>query len=398
MSDLDQLRRQLVDSQLMTDEQTEEQIRRWQDETGAAEDAPGDELIGWLVEQQLLTEFQGDALRAGHTGPFLLGPYRVFQRLAAGRLGNIYRAVHEELDQPVSLKVFPSSLKDDPEKVARMQRECRANVELEHPNLMRTFQIGVAGGIYYLAFEDLKGETLRDRLDREGPLSCEETCRLMRQAALGLAHVHEKGLVHRDVCPSNMWITEGGTLKIMELGAVRDALGQVFLPEDRQVTVTDAVIGTFDYMAPEQAQDPHAADHRSDIYSLGCTTYECLTGKPPFVETNPIRMVMRHATETPAPLAEKIEDIPPQLVETVESMLAKSPSERFQDATDVAWSLEPLMDAEAAEPEEEDEVREEFLQWLVEVEGPTVPKVRESRSPELAGFLDWLADGRPTVE
>jgi len=218
----------------------------------------------------------------------------------------------------------------------------------------------------------------------------------MVDAAAGLGHIHQKGLVHRDVCPSHMWITRRGTLKLMELGAVRDALGLVVTAEEEEVTNSESVIGTFDYMAPEQAQDAHVADHRSDIYSLGCTFYHCLTGQPPFVEKNPIRMVMRHATETPQPLTDRVGDIPAQLAETVHSMLAKLPEKRFENTADVIWSLEKYLDKDD-KPVEEDEVREEFLQWLRETEGPVEPKVRETRSPELATFLRWLADGRPVT-
>jgi len=389
MSSLEETRRQLIQSELMTAETVDSQIARWRDETGASEDAPGEPWIDWLVEKQLLTEFQGDALRAGHTGPFMLGPYRVFERMAVGRLGNIYRAVHAELEQPVSIKVFPSSLKDDAEKVARMHREFRASVELEHRNILRTFQIGRVGDVFYLAFEDLQGETLLDRLDREGAMPYPTACKLIRDAALALAHLHEKGLVHRDVHPGNMWISEGGALKLMELGAVRDALGETVTgPEDLKVTTTETVLGTFDYMAPEQALDAHAADHRSDIYSLGCTLYHCLTGKKPFPEKNPIKLVMQHATKMPPALAEIVPDVPKKLSDAVASMIAKSPDDRFPKAEDVAWALEQHVDASQLAVPEESEVSSEYVGWLHSYEDKTL----EARTPELAGFLSWLVD------
>ncbi len=389
MSSVDEIRQQLLDSRLITAETVDSQIARWREETGASDEAPGEALIDWLVQQQVLTEFQGDALRAGHTGPFLLGPYRVFERMAVGRLGNIYRAVHDELNQPVSLKVFPSALKDDTEKVARMRREFRANVELEHPNIVRNFQVGQVGDVYYLAFEELRGETLADRLDWEGALPYPAACKLIRDGALALAHLHEKGLVHRDVQPGNMWITEGGVLKLMELGAVRDALGEVVTsPEDEGITTSETVIGAVDYMAPEQAQDAHAADHRSDIYSLGCTLYHCLSGRKPFPVKNPIKLVMHHMTKMPTPLVEVVPDLPKPLADEVTSMIAKAPDERYQKAADVAWALEQYCEPAQLAVLEEAEVSDEYLDWLRTASEEAV----EARTPELASFLNWLAE------
>jgi serine/threonine protein kinase len=389
MATCEAIRQQLIDGELITAEAADQYISKWREQTGASAGTPGEELLDWLVGQGVLTDFQGSAIKAGHIGPFMLGPYRVFERVAVGRLGNVYRAMHDELNQPVSLKVFPGSLKDDHEKLTRMEREFRATAELDHPNIVRSFQIGQAGDIYYLALQDLRGETLLDRLNREGAIPYPTACRLILDVARGLAHLHEDGLVHRDIAPANMWVTEGGNCMLMELGAVRDALGgAVGAPEEEQITTSETVIGTFDYMPPEQAQDAHAADHRSDIYSLGCALYHCLAGEKPFKEKNPVKLVMAHSTKMPTPLTEVVPDIPAKLSEAVASMMAKSPSDRYQKTQDVIWALEPQAEEPEVPAAEEQVATPEYLEWL----RTTTEKSKAARSPELAEFFEWLAD------
>lgn len=389
MPSVDEVHGALVDGQLMNGGDADRYVAQWRDESGVKHDEAGDALIDWLVGQDVLTEFQASALKAGHRGPFMLGPYRVYQRIAVGMLGNVFRAMHVELDQPVSLKVFPSSLKDDPEKLARMQREARASVELEHPNIVRSFQIGRVGDIYYLAFQDLQGETLQQKLQRDGALPSEEACRLMHDAALALQHLHTAGFVHRDVSPANMWITPSGALKIMELSGIRAGIEGL---EDDDITTSDTVIGSIDYMAPEQAQDARAADPRSDIYSLGCTIYHCLSGEKPFREKNPIRLAMKHAMELPPALKEWIGDVPEKLSDTVDGMIAKSPNDRFQSAQDVGWALEEFFDVAAKSVPDDVNVSQEFLQWAGSPDNPEHEKPHEARSPQLAKFMGWLAD------
>ena len=391
MATVDEVHAALVESDLMTSSAADGQITAWREASGEKGDDAGDKLIDWLVGNSELTEFQAAAIKAGHQGPFMLGPYQVRQRIIAGNLGSVYRAVHVELEQPVSLKVFPSDLKDDQQRLARMQREARASVEFDHPNILRTFQIGSVGDIYYLAFQDLLGETLQQRLDRDGAMDPAEAARLLRDAAAALGHLHEHGFVHRDVRPANMWITPGGVLKLMEFGGVSAAIEGM----DDEVTDSDTVIGNIDYMAPEQAADAQAADHRSDIYSLGCTAYHCLAGEKPFREKNPIRLAMKHATELPPALKEWIPGVPEKLSDAVDAMLAKNPDERFQSTQDVVWALEEHFDTSEKRSEETPEVSEDFLAWAGSPENPEHERVHEARSPQLAGFLHWLADKHP---
>jgi serine/threonine protein kinase len=395
MASVQQVRTQLVEGELLEADRAEAEVARWRETSGGG-DENGGAFVDWLVSETLLTEFQGDAIKAGHTGPFMLGPYRVFGRISLGRLGNLYHAEHAELAQPVSLKVFAADLEDKPEELARMQREARANVELDHPNIVRTFQIGRAGKVYFLAFDNLRGETLAERLERDGGLPYKEACRIVRDAARALAHLHEHVMVHRDVCPENIFLTLAGRVKLMELGAVRIVMEDPSI--DDEVTTDDTVIGDYAYMAPEQARDPHGADHRADIYSLGCVLYHTLTGSKPFTATNPVKLVMEHATMLPPALSETAPDAPEQIGEIIDAALAKPPEDRYQKMDDLIWALDQHVDAEQEPPEEEDEVRDGFLSWLQSPDAHIEQPVTASPTPDLLDFVGWLAERHPDAK
>jgi serine/threonine protein kinase len=394
MSSVDQVRKALVESRLMSAQEADKHLASWQGSADRSQPAKSSgDPIDWLVANKLLTEFQGEALKAGHTGPFTLGPYEVRELIAPGILGNLYRARHVQLEQAVSLKVFPRALKDDVEKLARVEREVRVSVELDHPNVLRTFHMGRVGDVYYIAFENLQGETLASRLQQGGRIPVGPACKLIRDAALGLKHLHEHGVIHRDVRPAHMWITESGLLKIMELGAARDAFGWLATSAfDSDAPHGESLVGTCDYMAPEQAREADEADHRSDIYSLGCTLYHCLAGQPPFIEANPVKLAMKHATERHAPIRSIVPDAPQALDEVLDSMLAKNVEHRFQYMEDVVWALERFVPAQSAAAGTGDEVRDEFLSWLTNTEKVAHEEHEAAPTPELADFLSWMAD------
>lgn len=390
MSSVEQICRQILESEIMTPQSLDDSVNRWRSQGGSDEDGAG--LLGWLVEQQWITSFQGQAIEAGHTGALLLGPYRVYGQAAVGRLGTLYRAIHDLTGQAVGLKVFPSSLANNPEQLARVEREIRVSSEMDHSNVVRTYHFGQVGDIYYLAIEDLQGETLEQRLRRERPLPYPAACALGRDAADGLNHFHDKFLVHRDVRPANLWITEEGTLKVMESGAVGLALGGMDGSDSGTLTTSGTVLGVYDYMAPEQARDAHAADHRSDIYGLGCTLYECLAGQPPFVEVNPIRAVMRHQTEMPQPVNELAPDVPQELSDLVGYLLSKSPDDRPQSMVDVVRELEQFADPSGSDQFPAASL--EYLGWLNDVASSESGFVQEPGSPSQQRFVAWLADRR----
>ncbi len=392
MSMVDEIRQRLIESELATADAADSSLAQWREQAGDGNSAV--EFVEWLVERDLVTEFQGEALLAGHAGPFMLGPYEVHEHLAAGKFGGVFRALHREFDQPVGLKVFSGSVEEDPEKLARMGREVRILIELDHPNVVRSYQAGRIGGVHYLAMEDLHGETLAARLDHDERLPFKEACRVVRDVAKGLSHLHDSEVIHRDVRPEVIWMTEAGVPKIFDFSGARDALSFVDSAEGVDVTTDETIIGDYAYMPPEQAEDARSADGRSDIYALGCMFYQCLIGHGPFVEKNPVRLVLKHATEQPEPPSTVAEGIPSQIDETVAGMLAKSPDDRFQTAEEIVYALEPFVDPDTG-PEAVSvvPVSDEYLRWVQEKQPKDADAVSPEAvgiTPELTNFLGWM--------
>ncbi|MBC7822022.1 MAG: serine/threonine protein kinase [Planctomycetaceae bacterium] len=402
--DLQHTERLIVEGQLLTKEHFDEHRQRWLSAGGAVDD--GDGFVKRLVAEHVLSEFQGVALRAGIPGPYMLGPYKVTEHLTAGRMGDVFRAEHIEFGQPVSLKMFPPALSQDPERLARLGREARVGLGVDHLHVVKTYQVGKVGDVPFIALEELNGETLEQRLQRQGRLSYAESCQLIQQAAEGLGYLHSIDVVHRDICPANLWITTHDSVKIMEFGAALDALGYLDSLDDKAedggLTLnSDDLLGHYAYMSAEQAKDPHSADSASDLYSLGCTLYHCLTGQVPFPENNPMRQMLRHATDTPKRLDEFDTTIPDEVQAIVSKLLAKSPRERFDSAEDVAAALAQIVPP-APEPEL-DPINTEFLQWLATGDG--LNKAGVEFDSDFSEFLGWVAEskfdavlsGRPTL-
>jgi len=362
----------------------------------ASGDGPDDAepFVRHLCRENRLTDFQAAAILAGIPGPYRLGPYEVLDFVAAGRLGNVFHAVHVEFHQPVALKIFSAALSQDPQRLARLGREARVGVLVDNLHVVKTFQVGKVGDVPFIAFEELQGETLQQRLDREGRISYPEACRLLSQAALGLDYLHSQEVIHRDICPANLWITNSGIVKILDFGAARDALSHLdSLGEDGADPPSNSSVedplGHYDYMSAEQARSPSSANVASDLYSLGCTLYHALTGSVPFPDTNPVRQMLRHASETPRPLAEFAVEIPEELQAIVSRLLAKNPQARYGSAEEAAAALS------AYEPEtrsfEPEPVNAEFVAWLQS--GARIEDVTEMEfDPEFQKFVEWVSE------
>jgi serine/threonine protein kinase len=310
--------------------------------------------------------------------------YRVLGLLGSGGMGAVYRAEHRLMQRTVALKVINPSLTGSGGAAERFRREVVAAAKLSHPNIVAAFDAEQAGDLHFLAMELVEGMSLSELLQRRGRLLVADACRHVRQAALGLQHAHEKGMVHRDIKPQNLMLTPQGQVKILDFGLAR------FVSETPTVgglTQAGSAMGTPDYMAPEQARDARSADIRADIYSLGCTLYHLLTGQRPFPEGDGLQKVMAHISKTPRPATELRPDVPPELGGIVEKMMAKDPAQRYQKPAEVAAALAPFARPAAAPAAKRPPVEPPTVPAAPAVSAPSAPARRRWPCVAVALFL-----------
>ncbi|MGI8982403.1 MAG: SUMF1/EgtB/PvdO family nonheme iron enzyme [Pirellulaceae bacterium] len=275
--------------------------------------------------------------------------YKLLTKLGEGGMGAVYKALHMRLDKVVALKVLPEGRMRDGGSVARFQREMKAVGRLDHPNIVRAMDAGDEDGTHFLVMEYVEGADLSQLARNIGPLPVADACELVRQAALGLQEAHEHGMVHRDIKPSNLILAQSPrkksppTLKILDLGLA--LLSEALSPDHQGLTSTGQMMGTIDYMAPEQGSDTHGVDIRADIYSLGATLYRLLTGAAPFAGEKfdtPVKKILALATKEPPAIQSCRSDIPPRLAAIIHKMLAKDPADRFATPEELAETLAPF--------------------------------------------------------
>jgi serine/threonine protein kinase len=293
-------------------------------------------LAELLVQEGLITRWQADKLLLGKHRGFRLGKYKLLSQIGKGGMSSVYLAEHELMKRRVAVKVLPKNRVDDSSYLERFRLEARAVAKLDDPNIVRAYDIDNEGDVHYIVMEYVDGQDLHQVVAQQGPLDFDTAADYITQVANGLQHAHEMGLVHRDIKPANCLVDRHKTVKLLDLGLAK-------LTEDDQASLTMAneenVLGTADYLAPEQALNSHEADHRSDIYSLGCTLYFLLTGGPPFPEGSISERLLKHQTVKPESIFKFRPDAPPSLVDICETMMSKKPDDRFQSAGEVAARL-----------------------------------------------------------
>jgi predicted Ser/Thr protein kinase/predicted hydrocarbon binding protein len=311
------------------------------------------ELVEQLQVQVNLRDALGTAISAGESSgrkaaarlssPIRWTPpsgYEILGELGRGGMGVVYKAHQNSLQRLVAIKVIAADLAAEAGILARFQRERFLLAQLAHPNVVAAYDAGESGGLQYFVMEFVDGVSFATLVKQPGRLPVVEVCELIRQTAVGLQHIHEHGLVHRDIKPSNLLLTPSGTVKLIDLSLARWEQG----PTHGQSIMTNLqTLGTFDYIAPEQCEDSHSVDIRADIYSLGCTFYELLSGRAPFAAFGSVLMKIRaHALEPIPPIQRSRVDVPMQLAVVLERMVAKDRNNRFSTPAEINTALQPF--------------------------------------------------------
>ncbi len=296
----------------------------------------------YFEKADLISKWHSDKLLAGKYKGFFLGKYKLLGHIGTGGMSSVYLAEHTGLQDRRAIKVLPKKRVKDASYLARFQLEAKAIASLNHPNIVLAYDIDNEGDVHFIVMEYVDGVDLQVLVKRDGALDPSTAAELIAQSARGLDHAHNNGVIHRDVKPANLLIDQDGVVRLLDMG-----LALVSADDDESLTVAnnENVLGTADYLAPEQALNSHTVDHRADIYGLGCTLYFLLTGKPPFSDGTLAQRIAKHQKEMPTTIRQLRPDVPGELEGICVKMIQKDPAYRYQTAADCAAVLEKFVEA-----------------------------------------------------
>jgi len=299
-------------------------------------------LAAELVRRERLTKYQAGRVAAGRPQNLVLGKYVIQDKIGEGGMGEVFMAEHRRMKRPVVVKILPEAAMQSEHSRRRFQREVEAAAQLSHPNIVTAFDADEANDVHFLVMEYIEGEPLGDWVSRVGPLPVPKAVDCILQAAQGLAYAHSKGIIHRDIKPNNLLLDINGVLKILDMGLARfdDGRSTITLYDGDSLTSHNQIVGTVEYMPPEQVDDSSRADRRSDIYSLGCTLFRLLTDRPPYRGETVVKTLLAHRLEPVPSLRVERADVTERLDRAFQRMVAKAPEDRYQTMEEVISDLQ----------------------------------------------------------
>ncbi|MDR1384151.1 MAG: serine/threonine protein kinase [Planctomycetaceae bacterium] len=325
-------------SRLIGERQLFDALTQFKNELGEDGINDVDRLAKAFISHKLLTEWQVRQLFKKRYKGFFLRQYKILSHIGAGGMSTVYLAEHSVMQRRVAIKVLPQKRLSNSAYLNRFIREAQAIASLDHPNIVRAYDFDQEDEVHYIVMEYFNGRNLQELVDEKGVLPFETAVDYIRQAALALEYAHQAGVVHRDVKPGNILVNSQGLVKVLDLGLALfdepDYHGQLTMEQD------DKILGTADYLAPEQGIDSHKVDGRADIYGLGCVLYFCLTGRPPFSTGSVTQRLLAHQREEPKPIYKERPDVPDGLEQLCRKMMAKKKEKRQQSALEVVADLQ----------------------------------------------------------
>ncbi len=301
-----------------------------------------------MVEDGLITDFQAEQYLLGKWRGFTIGKYKLLERVGVGGMGQVFLCEHMYMKRRVAIKVLPPAKAEQPAALGRFYREARAAGSLEHPNIVRTHDIDQDGNLHFIVMEYVDGSNLLDMVKKFGPMDIRRACHYVRQIAVGLDFAFRSGIIHRDIKPGNVLIDRRGVAKILDMGLARfykDQTDMLTVKYDDKI-----VLGTADYVAPEQVANSHTADVRADIYAMGASFYFLLAGHPAFPSGSVSQKLLWHRTKDPTPIRQIRPEVPEGLAVVLAKMLAKDPNARYQTPLEVAVELDRWATGTIPEP------------------------------------------------
>ncbi len=338
-----------------------------------------------LVKHKKVTKLQAQMVYQGKGDRLLLGNYIIQKKIGAGGMGDVYLAKHKRMKRKVALKTLPAKMTQDQSAIRRFEREVEAAAKLSHPNIVAAHDADEANGIHYFVMEYVDGIDLSAVVKKEGVLQVDVAVNYILQAATGLEYAHEEGIIHRDIKPANLLLDKKGTIKILDMGLARIEDEAHEIPAT-QLTQDGSVMGTVDYMAPEQAKDTHTADARSDIYSLGCSLYYLLTGESVYRGSTMVNRIMAHQNDPIPSLTGKHILISQDVDAVFQKMVAKKPEDRFQSMSEVIVAIENCIQMKSSSTvatEPSDPELQKFLQSQKFASSPTVVMSADAMAAEI---------------